>query len=219
MALRRDDNGVTVYGCSGTSTILYEVSGRACHGIRRTQDAREFIAPIGERLSRWDYAVDISTGTSPTEFYNHRSHKNFRTVSLIRSDTGETVYCGSAKSDRFCRVYRYSDPHPRAHLLRVEFVFKRGLAKHAAELFCQSEDESHFLAKLGNTYGWKHRDWQVDNPTDERIAAPSTTQKEEDTVAWMYRQVAPAMRRLVKVGALDMTDFLQFIYGQVDTGQ
>lgn len=212
VALAREDNGVRVFGSSPTQTVLYELAGRACEGLREQESSRRFIAPIVDRLTRWDLAVDIRTGTRPTDFSNARNHRSFRSVSYIQSDTGETCYVGSPKSDRFCRVYRYNPPHPRADTLRVEFVFRRGLARTAALRFTECQDQSKFVAELGNTWGWSHADWRPGVETDERVRVPIATRDNQDTVFWLYHQVAPALRRLLAEGAIDITDFLAYVY-------
>lgn len=212
LCLVRGDSGVRLYGDSPTGTVLFELSGRACEGLHQHEDAVAFIAPLHSRLSRIDYAIDIRSDTTPAHFANERSHRSFRTISFIRSDTGETAYIGSAKSDRFCRVYRYNPPHPRANLLRVEFVFRRGLARAFAGELVEAPGSREILAKLGNTYGYAHPDWQPGHQTDERMSVPAVSQKHQDTVWWLYKQVAPAVRRLMADGAFDITEWLQFIY-------
>jgi DNA relaxase NicK len=192
--------------------MLFQLSGRGCDSIREPATSRRFVTEICELLTRLDYAIDISCNIKPSEFANHRSHKAFRTVSFISSDSGETVYVGSPKSDRFVRVYRYNPPHPRSHLLRIEFVFRRGMARAAAREYCEQESDAHFLAKLGNTYGWAHPIWQPTVQTDERIATPVLKQSDENTVYWLYKQVLPAMQRLWREGALDVTDFLEKVF-------
>lgn len=214
LALAREDNGIKLYGRSHTGTILYELAGRACEGIRAEGHARLIVAGLVERLTRMDIAVDVRSDTRPADFANDRSHNAFRSVSFIRSDTGETAYVGSPKSDRFCRVYRYNEPHPRSALLRVEFVFRRKLASSAALALVGAADFATFVANLGNTWGWSHRDWQPGIETDERIRVPIMTKDNADTLRWLYAQVAPAMRRLLAEGALEMTDFLNYVYNE-----
>lgn len=211
-ALGRDDGGVRCFGGGPQSGVLYELSGRACEGIRSFAAASAFLAPIMERITRLDIAADIRSECRPGEFANARSHQGFRSTSFIKSDTGETVYVGSPKSDRFCRVYRYNKPHPRAELLRVEFVFRRGLARDAARSLLRAKDFSEFVALLGNTYGWRHRIWQPGHQTDERLSVPIITRGNEDTVRWLYVQVVPALRRMIAEGAIDVTDFLEEVY-------
>lgn len=216
VAIAREDHGSRIHGSSHTDTILYELSGRGCEPLRDSKRAASVLGSIHESITRLDVAADIITFTSPSDFANSRSHDRFRSISFIRSATGETVYVGSAKSDRFCRIYRYNDPHPRAHLLRVEFVFRRGLARDAALQLSQTEDWSEYLGKLGNTYGFNHESWQPGSRTDERLIAPIIERKDADTVHWLYAQVVPAVRRLMQSGALDVTDWLEYIYSDRD---
>lgn len=212
-ALARDDQGVRVFGGGPQTGVLYELAGRACEGLRDHQSAVAFLSPILERITRLDYAIDVRTITRPALFSNARNHKGFRSLSYIQSDTGETAYVGSPKSDRFCRVYRYNPPHPRSDLLRIEFVFRRGLARDAAKSLCLAQSAESFTAALGNTYGWNHQDWQPGLTTDERLRVPVVTRGNEDTVAWLYKQVAPAMKRLIQEEAFDLSAFLEFVFG------
>lgn len=217
-ALGRADAGVRVFGGGPQTGVLYELSGRACEGIRGFDAASGFLSPIVERLTRLDIACDLRTDTRPNKFANARSHKGFRSISFIQSDSGETVYVGSPKSDRFCRVYRYNPPHPRSALLRVEFVFRRGLARDAARSLLSAASFAQFVAILGNTYGWSHAEWQPHYQTDERLKVAVVTRGNEDTVRWLYTQVVPAIRRLMAEGALDLTDFLETVYRPQESG-
>lgn len=213
-ALARDDNGVRIFGGGAQTGILYEIAGRACEGLRTDEAARSFLSPIIERVTRLDFAIDVRTGTRPALFCNVRKHQGFRSISFIRSDTGETAYVGSAKSDRFCRVYRYNPPHPRSDLLRIEFVFRRGLAKDAARAICSLGSKQNFIAQLGNTYGWAHEDWKPEVQTDERLKSAIVTRADEDTVAWLYKQVAPALRRLIRTDGIDLAKWLEYVMSE-----
>lgn len=214
LAIQREDHGAMVYGRSHTSTVLYELTGRGCEPLRRENMGQEFIAYICERVTRFDVAVDVRCSLSPSDFANHRSHQRFRGIGYIRSQSGETVYVGSAKSDRFCRVYRYNKPHPRSDLLRIEFVFRRGMAKATAHELVGSSSLADFAARCGVTWGFNHPVWKPEHVTNEKLLAPIVLRGDSDTLAWLYKQVAPAMARLVSVGALDMTDFLETVYDQ-----
>lgn len=210
-SMARDDQGVRCFGGGPQTGILYELSGRACEGLRSHSSACAFLSPILERITRLDYAVDVQCDTRPALFSNARSHKGFRSLSFIQSDTGETIYVGSPKSDRFCRVYRYNPPHPRHRLLRVEFVFRRGLARDAAKSLCLAESHEAFAAALGNTYGWAHPVWQPGATTDERLRVPIVTRHSDDTVRWLYKQCAPALARKLKEQAIDLPEFLEYV--------
>lgn len=212
LALARDDAGCRIYGGGPLASVLFELSGRGCEGLYPLSHAQRFLAGVLSGVSRVDFAFDLRTGTRPADFTNHRSHQGFRSISFIKSDTGETVYVGSPKSDRFARVYRYNPPHPRSELLRVEHVFRRGLARTTAEIFVREGDTASFFARMGNTWGWNHKDWRPNVQTVEKIAIPAATRENMDTVNWLYKQVAPAMRRMMREGAIDLTDWLEFVY-------
>jgi len=212
LSLGREDHGCRIYGDSPTGTILFELSGRGCEALRPPPMGRWFIAGITDRITRLDYAVDIRTRTNPSEFTGAGHSQRFSAKSIIVSGSGSTVYIGSAKSDRYCRVYRYNPPHPRADLLRVEFVFRRGLAKAAAEDLALTDSDAQFAAQLGNTWAFQHADWQPGQETDERLMTPIVTRTDSDTLSWLYAQVMPAMKRLIASGALDLPAFVAELY-------
>lgn len=214
LALLREDHGCAIYGRSHTSTILVELSGRGCEYFRQPTFAYEHLAPIAERVTRLDIAGDVRTDTRPADFCNERENDRFRSISFIRSDAGETVYVGSAKSDRFCRVYRYNPPHPRSDLLRCEFVLRRGYSKTAVLDIVEADGLETYIARLGNSWGFRHRDWQPSVQTEERAQAPIVTRRDEDTVRWLYSQCVPAIRRCLMTGALDFAEFVETIYDQ-----
>ncbi len=213
VALGRDDNGARIYGSSHTGTMLFELTGKGCGPLHDEKTGRAVVGCIHQRVTRFDIAVDIRTQLNPAEFANERSHDRFRSVSFIRSATGETVYVGSPKSDRFCRIYRYNHPHPRAELLRVEFVFRRKLARDAALQYSDEGNSQDFVARLGNTYGFVHQEWQPGSQTDERLRVPVMMRDDADTVYWLYHQVAPAITRLMDAGAFDIVEWLEHVYG------
>ena len=213
VAVVRNDNGLRVYGNSHTGTVLFELTGAGSAALRDFEVVRTFLATQSDRITRLDIACDVRTDTRPSDFCTRLAHDRFRSRSEITSDTGQTVYIGSPKSDRFARVYRYSPPHPRAELLRVEYVFRRGMAQCAAEDIAQLGDPRTFAATCGNTWGWTHKDWKPSVVTDEKTTTPNLTKSDQDTVMWLYKQVAPAMRRLIAEGALDTGEFLAYVLG------
>ena len=181
--------------------------------MRENNIARTLAQSVRNAITRLDYAVDVRTGVRPSEFGAKRQHQTFRSTSLIKSDTGETLYVGSPKSDRFCRVYRYAKPHPRHALLRIEYVFRRGMATSAVQAYLVSESDAQFQAQLGNTWGFTHPVWRPGEVTDERVRAPIVTRENEDTVLWLYKQVGPALRRVYDQGAIDLEDWWAHVFG------
>lgn len=207
-ALVRADKGLFIYGGGHLNSILFELTGRGCADLDGWQVASGFIAGVIEGLTRLDFASDVRTGTLPSGFVNARRHKGFRSLSFIQSSTGETCYVGSPKSDRFARVYRYSPPHPRSEFLRIECVFRRGLARDAARKLLSSGGYDKFASLLGNTWGWGHSDWQPGVIDTEKLTTPKVERADENTIHWLYTQVAPALARLWREGAIDLDDFI-----------
>lgn len=206
------DTGVRIFGGGATQTCLIEASGRGCDAIHEPTLSRYVVGALASRVSRFDYAVDARCGLLPVEFTREPKHNKFRAKSVINSDTGQTVYVGSPRSDRFARVYRYNPPHPRSELLRVEFVFRRGLAKSASERFAKSKSEKDFIGSCFATWGFRAERLGHTVLEAETIRTPERSQHEGKTVTWLYRQVAPAVRRLIDDDALNVADWLEYVY-------
>jgi len=130
-ARRSDDNTRTLYVHPLAAHFTLEVSGAHCGSIEALMP--QVLADYADCLSRVDLAVDIDTVTTPLSFDAQCSPDRVNTRSKMSSSTGETVYIGSRSSERFVRVYRYKPPHPRIHLLRVEFQLKGDYARALAQ--------------------------------------------------------------------------------------
>jgi hypothetical protein len=85
------------------------------------------------------------------------------------------------------------------------------LAKVAARELASAPSYEKFLAQIGNSYGWSHPDWKPGVITDEKLRVPIITRSNEDTVTWLYKQVAPALRRLLREDAINIVEFLQYV--------
>jgi len=120
---------------------------------------------------------------------------------MMNSDTGETCYIGSKQSERFARVYRYFPPHPRAHLLRVEMVFRRDYAKQVAATLVE-HGVSSVAKSAGKVFGWAHPIWDVDSAVEVDISVTSPEKNAGKTVSWLVRSVAPAIQRLIADGTI-----------------
>lgn len=213
LCLSNTDSTIRIYGQSHTATILVEMSGKACQRLDDFTDAWRFVDSVAERLTRIDTAVDIRTDTTPGGFIRSGYSKRFKHLGIVQSNTGSTAYVGSPKSDRFARVYRYNSPHPRHKWLRVEYVFRRKLATIAAQVYTDAAGWQDLADRLGVTWGWLHPDYDTSVLDAEKVPSLSAgTKAENESIAWLYNQVAPAMSRLVNSGALDMTAFLEYVY-------
>lgn len=199
----RSDVGMTLYYHPALDNALVEISGRGCDWLRTVGLERPVLHRARERVTRADLAVDIETATMPTEFASFAVSERFKALGIQQSDTGETCYIGSRKSERYCRVYRYFKPHPRSQYLRIEFVHRKRNARMFVNQAINSGYDWRGLANGGGeVYGFSHEDW---NLSGDVIPLQSWTPERHagKTVSWLVSQVAPAFRRLVRDGVID----------------
>jgi len=203
-ARRSVDCTRTLYVHPLSAHFTFEASGQHCGRIQHLIPMllRDF-APF---LSRLDIAVDMETSVKPLEFDSQTNPKRVNTRSRLTSSTGETVYVGSRSSERFARIYRYNPPHPRAHLLRVEFQLKGDYAKGAGEAVADGVALNGLAAELGANFGFEHPVWKPD-AAPVKLKVPSHAQS-GNTVRWLTTQIAPLLRRLEREGKLDVQAWL-----------
>jgi len=195
------EGGISLYASPNLVHCCVEISGGGCERIIQLGAMQDLLAKCAERVTRIDIASDIETSTQPTEFVAIVSHERMRANGLQNSETGQTCYVGSKKSDRYARVYRYYSPHPRAHLLRIEHVFRRKYAKSVAAEILSTSLES--VAKAaGKAFGWAHSDWQPEAVQAADISIVSPERGAGSTITWLVRSVAPAIRRLIADGTI-----------------
>ena len=195
--------GVSVLYNPSIPHALIEISGSGCTAIG--QDALLELLQGShkalERLTRLDIALDIETPVKPSEIASQGYSKRFESHNHNVSPTGETYYVGSPKSDRYCRIYRYNPPHPRAHLLRFEYVTRRETAKATARHILEHGLQSA-LGSLEHVFSWKHPAASQYN-TGARIKAyTDPNKKNAGTMRWIYNAVFPALERLELEGEL-----------------
>ena len=195
-AQRRSDNGVTVFAHQRIDHSLVEVGGIGCDTLGSIEAEIALIQEVAPRMTRLDVAVDIYTEVLPDEFAPARSDGRFKSRSEAISPSGHTVYVGSKSSDRYARVYRYFDPHPRARFLRVEHVLKSEQAREAVKTITEVGLDA-FVAMLGNTFDWSHPAWKPEVNTDEAVKAWTPERRAGRTVLWLHEAVAPALKKLV----------------------
>lgn len=198
-SVRSAQAGVTFWSSPTMEHVLCEISGTGCHMLRASGILERLIERQSKRITRIDIAVDIESEVKPREFATRHSVKRFKSGRDIWSETGETMYVGSEKSERYARVYRYFPPHPRSHLLRVEHVFRAEQAREVAKLVLTSSPYD-LAASVGAVYGWEHPIWQhgIDNPTP--VSSYSQDRHMGGTVRWLFNQVLPAIERVASEG-------------------
>jgi hypothetical protein len=207
IGIKSEKGGVFIMAGRQSDHLLTEISGRGCEALFEAQTDLMIVEDVISRLTRIDLAVDIQTETEPVVFCMAHS-KRMRTFSLSRSDTGTTVYIGSRKSKRYVRVYRYSIPHPRHELLRIEFVARKEQAKALGGVVVdQGYDQA--AARLGATYGFDHPDWKPSGV--EKIPAWSPERRHGSSIRWVHTQVIPALKRMIKDGLITQDEVIEAI--------
>jgi len=195
------DSGITLFASPNLNHACIEISGQGCEALLKMGKMEAVLNGCADRTTRIDVATDIETSTPPSEFVSIVAHDRMRASGYQKSETGETCYVGSKKSDRYARVYRYYAPHPRAHLLRIEHVFRRKYAKTVAAAILGTSVQAA-AAAAGKAFGWAHSDWALDNTDTPDISITSPERGGSNTITWLVRSVAPAIRRLIADGTI-----------------
>lgn len=183
---------------------LVSLPGTTCRRIREVGQLGMVLGTKTGAITRVDIACDMETKTTPTEFVKKRTHKKFQTTSFFDSPDGQTAYVGSWKSDRFARVYRYAEPHPRASLLRAEHVFRGRQAKQvAAQLLTVTPGA--LTRALGEIWGWGHADWEPETARQvmsKDITAQAPERHASNTLQWLEQSVMSTIYRLWTEGEI-----------------
>jgi len=193
--------GLSLYASPNLTHATVEISGTGCEKLIAEGTFEDVLRRCSERVTRIDIACDIETATKPVDFVAVLSHDRMRSNGTINSETGQTCYVGSKQSERFARVYRYYEPHPRARLLRVEHVFRRDYAKSVSRAIV-ANSVSEVGMEAGRAFGWAHRDWDVTSVSEIDISITSPEKNAGKTVSWLVRSVAPAVQRLIADGTI-----------------
>jgi len=213
------ETGCTLFGHESFDHVLCELSGRGCALLTELGGLQRVAAAVAGRCTRLDLAVDMETDVNPDEFIAKRLESRFDVCATYASRSGKTCYIGSMHSDRYARVYRYSDPLPRSHLLRAEHVFRRGWARSACRLVA-SEGPGALARYCGGVWKWTHPTWSVGSWEAERVLSREIATRAPNTLLWLLEQVFPAMRRLAREGTIvDLRSFVeQYLFVDESTG-
>jgi hypothetical protein len=195
------ENGITLFASPNLTHCCVEISGQGCERLIALSLLADVLRCSKERITRIDIACDIETEVSPMDFVAEVSHERMRTSGQVISETGETCYVGSKKSDRYARVYRYNKPHPRAHLLRVEHVFRKDYAKKVASEITVASLEN-IAAGAGLAFGWEHPVWNTGKADVSDLSLVFERGNTGSTVFWLVHSCAAAFRRLCADGTI-----------------
>jgi len=201
-------NNVSILWGGAADNVLVELSGVSCQLLRDRTALDSTMGAISNRVTRVDVAVDFLTDVTPREFVAQKSGKRFKITEQHDTETGETQVAGSRKSERFAVVYVYQAPHPRAGVMRVEHRLRGDYAKVIAPAIV-SDGLPLQVAKLGNTFGWKHALWQPDQVTDSKLRATRADKSDAGTLRWLLKSVAPALVKAHQNGLIDVIEFIR----------
>jgi len=207
-AWKLGEGQTTLFASPSLPHCCVEISGKGCESLISAGLLDLVLSAIHERVTRIDIASDIETNIRPTEFVSEVAHERMRANGYQNSESGETCYVGSQKSDRYARVYRYNAPHPRAHLLRVEHVFRRDYAKKVAYEVLAGGVYA-VAAAAGRAFGWAHPIWEKSPRNMVDLSIVAAERNEGKTVYWLVHTVAPSFRKLCESGTI--TDPEEFI--------
>lgn len=204
----RKDAPILMFTSRNLRHLTVEFSGQGCDWLRSNDLLYKVLEGVKERVTRIDIATDFATTVTPEDFVHAGYSNRFTATGIYTSASGQTVYVGSQKSERFARVYRYAPPHPRSNLLRVECVLRRDVAKQSlAFLLCH--DEKRLADALGASFEWKHPLWASHADATDTLSLARGERSNANTVRWLITSVAPAFKRLVSEG--EIPDAEQFV--------
>lgn len=204
----RSDSPLMMFTHPNLNHMTVEASGQACDWLREKDLLDVLLEHVSDRVTRLDVATDIETALSPAAFVDAGCSNRFSARGIYSSDTGQTVYVGSQKSDKFARVYRYAAPHPRSNLLRVEYVLRRDQAKVAARMLSSATIET-LASSLGASFAWASPAWTLRSSDAPKITTVRGDRSNSGTIRWLITSVAPAFQRLVREG--EIKDAEQFV--------
>jgi DNA relaxase NicK len=186
---------ISVFVGSVNKHVHCEVSGQSLDFIRAIGLYEEFMKKVGTRASRIDFAVDFETKDSVNSFIDNKYKGRFKAGGEVFSEDGHTRYIGSWEGERFARVYRYHEPHPRAKLLRAEVVLRGDYAKQAAAIWI-AEGEVAATIAAHKPFKWQSDLWQPEIATESKIVSKRSDKESAGTLRWANGDVAAAIARL-----------------------
>lgn len=216
-AIQDNTSKAMIFFDPGLKHILIEVSGHGCKSLGM-QSTHTILAHLGRNFSRLDVSTDIASDATPVEFISEGYSKRFTSTTIANSDNGQSIYVGSPKSDRQAVVYRYSEPHPRAHLLRIEHRFRRQQAKTMATHVAEHGLENA-IALCGEIFAWGSPLWTPAVLGAVPLPKVDIAAKDSKVANWLLKQVFPAMKRYEREGVIpDLRAFVEeYLFGDDET--
>lgn len=204
--------------CRGSGAVLASWSGIGCQWLRSV-GCMDLALQRGESLaSRIDIALDRPNMGRPSDHVDVLSTDRKYQLSMINSQSGQTVYLGSRQSNRFARLYCYTDKnHERSGVMRLEIVYRDASAKRA----CEAVRQGKILAMMHSESERLQMSCMLDGA---HVDAGSGEQmmmyvkrRNPNTLQWIATSVVPSLIRLEDDG--DIPDAVKLIAEMIDTAR
>lgn len=203
----------------GQNNVLIEITGNGCKRLADSKNIKvygdslnEIISTTHHRATRLDIAIDIETKLRPGDFVSQGYNPRIKTRVGYESATGETIYIGSKRADRYCRVYRYdTKTHAREGLLRIELVSKRKHAKMQSK-FLRYYGVSHVAQMALNYFDFKSSYTPTIEALREKFPSIARETSMSKRRTWLEKQVIPAIQKMLingEVTELELSEMLQ----------
>lgn len=220
--------GASVFS-GGHDTALIEVSGAGLAQMT-AQEIGNYMHTVGNigvdsehdfmflRFVRIDLANDYDLDLSPTQILERIGvNTRLSTRASMNSASGKTEYIGSRKSDKFFRVYRYEQPHPRAGFPRIELQSNKRIADNIAWDIIKNRDASDLVEVIaGIMNGYMRKTFNSpeliqDMATTLDVQLSGMKKNNADTLRWFYVAVVPALRKLIADNEISLIDIVEAI--------
>jgi DNA relaxase NicK len=203
----RDKQTEVAFSFGDTNThVQVEIAGVACSHLRGAGILDSVVRKTTDRATRIDVAVDFECDVDVQKFIGKGYSAAFKSGGYIFSEDGKTAYIGARESERFTRVYRYHEPHPRAKFLRIETVYRKKWAR--ALLADHDPSDVVELARAAHAaFDYKHPLWKQFAPVPATAPTRSYERAGQGTMRWLLKQVTPALLRLHCSGEIDLGEW------------
>lgn len=210
------DGGVQVQVGHNSGRIQVVLSGRGCEMLndlsdlyQRDQWANIWAQGDAIKVTRIDLARDFATDVTPLDLVEHITPGRGRTSGYISSPTGQTMTYGSRQSEKYLRVYRYSEPHPRHKTLRFEWEIKGDKATQAYNFIRQGQTVDGILAGLALDFGVSSGLWGDNLMIGDSIRLKHEPKERAGKTRWLYKVCVPALRSALWEGTITRAELVQ----------
>lgn len=133
-----------------------------------------------------------------------RDNPSFPSLTLIQSDTGDTLYIGKRTSNRYIRIYDKGGEQggERNRIIRYEVEYKKDKAQPAWETFVDAlpNRTEHILGTVQAELSRIGLEVRFSSDQLATIKAEKTEPLAERQLAWLRRCVKPVTMKLVQEG-------------------